>query len=108
MAIRTGPLISREDAKDTFCTRCDIRILSGLDINACREKVGCALMRWLDKVNTVDAEPVVRCKNCIHHEDCCCVICEEGNLVVCEIFHCHVNKDSFCSNGSKMDVKEQE
>lgn len=51
-------LISRENAKDTFCERCDERIGFGLEVDDCREKLGCAMMRWLDKVKAVEAEPV--------------------------------------------------
>jgi len=31
-----------------------------------------------------------RCEKCKWHEDCICVVCEDGKTVVCELQHKHV------------------
>lgn len=36
------------------------------------------------------------CENCKHHDDCICVVCEEGNTVVCTILHKHVYRHQTC------------
>jgi len=36
------------------------------------------------------------CMNCRWHDDCICVVCEEGLTVVCNLKHEHVNKNDFC------------
>ena len=38
----------------------------------------------------------IRCKNCKWHDDCICVVCEEGNTVVCMIKHKHMQKNDSC------------
>lgn len=49
-------------------------------------------------VSAVDAEPVVRCKDCIHHED------EIPGMVYCpHIVGSWVEDMFFCGNGAKMD-----
>ena len=48
------------------------------------------------KNNAVDAVPVVRCKDCIHHED------EEVGMVYCPaVIGCWVSNDFFCGDGLK-------
>lgn len=36
------------------------------------------------------------CINCIWHYACICVVCEEDNMVVCELQHKHVFKTDSC------------
>jgi len=36
------------------------------------------------------------CGACKWHDDCICVVCEDGGTVVCAIKHKHVNKDDCC------------
>ena len=48
-------------------------------------------------------EKPVRCKDCKHSEPCICVVCEEGNTMVCSKFLNHVRKDHFCSYGERKD-----
>lgn len=55
----------------------------------------------IDDFPTVDAVEVVRCKDCEHSEPCICVVCEEGNTMVCRRFLSHVQKDHFCSYGER-------
>ena len=51
--------------------------------------------RWIEYA------PVVRCKDCKHSEPCICVVCEEGNTMICRKFLNHVRKDHFCSYGER-------
>ncbi len=99
-------LIDRENAKDKFCEHCDERVLFGLDVDECREKLGCALMRWLDKVEAVEAEPV-RHGRWIHDETGAnyCSECNEYPYDDGE-FHLvwHTNYCPHC--GAKMDGEE--
>jgi len=53
----------------------------------------------LEKQLNPDYVEVVRCKDCIHHDDCICVVCEDGEMVVCGKEHRHVPKDHYCSRG---------
>lgn len=45
---------------------------------------------------TLEALGYYTCDNCVHHDDCICVVCEEGNTVVCNILGKHVNKNHTC------------
>jgi hypothetical protein len=36
------------------------------------------------------------CEKCESHEECICVVCEDGFTVVCEIKHKHVNRNDVC------------
>lgn len=106
-------LIDRENAKDKFCEHCDIRVLARIDVDVCREKSGCIFMRQLDKVKTVEAEPVRHGRWEYDKKDC---------RAVCSNCHCHggpylFDKQSFkeyteeqkyCPYcGAKMDGEEQ-
>lgn len=46
-------------------------------------------------------DSLVRCKDCRWHDDCICVVCEEGNTVVCMKQHKHVPKNHYCSFGEQ-------
>jgi hypothetical protein len=37
-----------------------------------------------------------RCEICKWHDDCICVVCEEGGVVVCQKEHKHVDKNYYC------------
>lgn len=53
---------------------------------------------WLDSEPTVDAVPVVRCKDCKHHED------EEMGMVYCpHIVGSWVAEDFYCADGERKD-----
>ena len=58
-------------------------------------------MRIVEEQPIVDAVEVVRCKDCKHHDDCICVVCEEENTVVCKKMSMHFPKEHFCSYGER-------
>lgn len=39
----------------------------------------------------------ITCKDCKWHDDCICVVCEDGDSVVCLLFKKHVNKGYHCA-----------
>lgn len=61
--------------------------------NADRDEIAVEILR---KMPTIDAVPVVRCKDCIHHED------EEPGMVYCPVvIGGWVNNDFFCGDGER-------
>lgn len=54
---------------------------------------------WLDDAPTVDAVPVVRCKNCEHHES-------YGAFMYCERHSMTVSADYYCGDGKDGDHHE--
>lgn len=55
----------------------------------------------IDKAEIIDAVPVVRCKNCKHHEE------EEPGMVYCpHIVGSWVSENFFCGFGERKDVDE--
>lgn len=36
------------------------------------------------------------CEQCAFHEECICVVCEDGQTVVCAIAHKHVKRNHTC------------
>ena len=48
---------------------------------------------------SADAVEVVRCKDCYLGENCTCVCCEDGEMVLCRMRHKHMPADAFCSDG---------
>ena len=48
-----------------------------------------------------DMVEVVRCKDCKWHDDCICVVCEDGDTVVCGKDHKHVTKNHYCSSSTR-------
>lgn len=57
------------------------------------------MIRWIRKQNTVDAAPVVRCKDCKHsYDDVGERVCTYGVCV-----DCVVPEDFFCSYGERKD-----
>lgn len=96
-------LISRENAKDYFCEHCDIRVLAQINVDVCREKSGCIFMRQLDKIKTIDAVPVVRCKDCIRARE------DYPGEFYCEItdYEYWKEADGYCSNGRKREQNDE-
>lgn len=43
------------------------------------------------------------CQNCIHHDDCICVVCEEGATVVCMRQGKHVSRWGTCKHFKPME-----
>ncbi len=60
-----------------------------------------ALTSEIVQIPAADVVEVVRCKDCAHHDDCICVVCEEGETVFCKKMHRHVPKEFYCSYGER-------
>lgn len=45
---------------------------------------------------SLEAAGYYDCERCRFHEDCICVVCEEGNTVICTIMHKHVGRHQTC------------
>lgn len=56
---------------------------------------------------TVDAVEVVRCEYCKHAEECICVVCEDGETIVCSKTRRHMKKTDFCSYGDRRAAENQ-
>jgi len=52
--------------------------------------------------NKEDLYGEVRCMNCANHEDCICVVCEDGYYVVCTYWKKHVFRNGNCMFGREM------
>lgn len=55
------------------------------------------ILDLVDSVPTVDAVPVVRCKDCKHHYDCGVHFCDRLGM------DCPDDSDFFCSYGERKD-----
>ena len=55
------------------------------------------LLGLIEKAPTVDAAPVVRCKDCKHHYDCGVHFCDRLGM------DCPDDSDFFCSYGERKD-----
>lgn len=47
---------------------------------------------------SLDYQGYYDCENCRHHDDCICVVCEDGKTVVCMLQHKHVYRHSTCKD----------
>ena len=56
----------------------------------------------IENAPTVDAVPVVRCRECKHHRDQL-----DDRFVLCRRWRKIVEVDGFCHKGAKMDTKEE-
>lgn len=54
-----------------------------------------------DKIEHGEMVEVVRCKDCIYSDDCICVVCEEGETVVCKRMLRHFPKEHYCGFGER-------
>ena len=61
------------------------------------------LHTMIDGHPTIPAEIVVHCGECKHSDNCICVVCEDGETVVCLKEHKHVLKNHFCGYGERKD-----
>lgn len=52
-------------------------------------------------IRSADMVEVVRCKDCYHNDQCICVCCEDGEMVLCGLHHKHMDANGFCSDGWK-------
>ena len=79
------------------------RYIKDTDVYKLVEPNGMAMVHCsqIDELPRVDVVEVVRCKDCVHHDDCICVVCEEENTVVCMKMSMHFPKDHFCSYGER-------
>ena len=57
------------------------------------------VQKCIDKVPTVEAEPVVRCKNCIHSGQCTKEIVMK--MRVGSYLYCPMGNEGFCSHGER-------
>ena len=58
---------------------------------------GVTVQEWIDKAPTIDAVPVVRCKDCIHsYDDLCGLCCAYGVCV-----DCIVQPEFYCADGKR-------
>ena len=57
---------------------------------------------WIDDAPTVDAVPVVRCKDCkfVGTDATCCLVCEREGMGLRPF---HVYHEDFCSRGERKD-----
>lgn len=55
------------------------------------------ILDLIDSIPTVDAVPVVRCKDCKHHYDCGVHFCDRLGM------DCPDDSDFFCSYGERKD-----
>ena len=61
------------------------------------------VLNKLDAVPTVDAVPVVRCKDCIHsYDDLCGLCCTHGVCV-----DCVVQPEFYCADGKRKQKKKR-
>ena len=60
-----------------------------------------ALEKEIDKAPTVDAVPVVRCKDCIHGYDASCGVCG----AYCGYLDCVVLPEFYCADGERKENK---
>lgn len=58
-----------------------------------------SVRRVLMQAETVDAEPVVRCKECLYWYD----TTSAGVQTFCEIFRDHCEPNDFCSRGERLE-----
>lgn len=56
------------------------------------------LLRWIRKQHTIDAVPVVRCKDCNRGKTAV-----EGDSVWCCCYQMEMELDNFCKNGGEAD-----
>lgn len=59
---------------------------------------------WVDKAPTIDAVPVVRCKDCVHYEMEACLKIYEDGAVSSYAWQLR-NPDDFCSYGERKEDK---
>lgn len=53
------------------------------------------MLRWVRKQKTIDAVPVVRCRECKHHHDCDTHFCDALGM------DCPDDSEFFCSYGER-------
>ena len=58
---------------------------------------------WLDDAPTVDAVPVVRCKDCKNWHINCLPVCEKHG---CDVISDYTEPDDFCSWAERREVSE--
>ena len=93
-------LIDANAAKGSFCGACSTKKRYGRTDEICRNHIesygnGCFKMRLIDKIPTVDAVEVVRCKDCKHYTPV------EGGKPLCALHTIAVTQDDFCSYGER-------
>ena len=59
------------------------------------------MMAIVSKQQTIDAVPVVRCKDCSHTFICNCLSCRQGVSYYCGKYGKHMMPTDFCSYGER-------
>lgn len=60
------------------------------------------IIEHLDRMPTVDAVPVVRCRDCRYYTDATFNLFTEHDIMLCAYttdFHCYKEPDDYCSKG---------
>ena len=84
-------LIDADELKKRMCFKCNDEYSD----EPC-EPSDCVFCNAINDAETVDATPVVRCKDCKHHED------EEIGMVYCpNAFGGWVGENWFCADGER-------
>lgn len=67
-----------------------------------RKTIQIALWGDIEKTPTVDAEPVVRCKNCQSRK------LLDGGWIKCKKYNCYKSGNGFCDKGKPRDGEQNE
>lgn len=88
-------LIDADALRKAHCEDCTA------DVKAdCEKDPICSALMWVDEAPTIDAVPVVRCKECIHDNTTGCHLCWIENHTLQFINH---DAEFFCANGERRD-----
>lgn len=73
--------------------------------DSCKTDPVCATLMWFEDAPTIDAVPVVRCKDCEYYEmdECVCpYICMSDGA------HMYTNPDDYCSYGERKEGDDED
>ena len=72
-----------------------------IDADALKINIACVYgsnpkyLNWLNNAPTIDAVPVVRCRDCIFHKEKRCTVWRERAVIV----ECYTDDDGYCYKG---------
>ena len=84
-------LIDADALIKEHCSGCSEDIQQG-----CKTDPVCATLMWFEDAPTIDAVPVVRCRDCAN-------TCEVDDGMVCVVWGAWCNGDEFCSRAERKD-----